>query len=148
MSVIDNLLADTNQDSWKQLERVNLLFGTFIVLCTLLQTSPSTSQALVSGAEKVTQLLSETLNNDTTKVIKAKPNIGKVARPLGIIVVYFLTCLFIVIKAERVSNSSVDKDYTFPDEDDNLAAYSGGNAQLMVPIGLLQNISKNFLFLL
>ena len=44
----------------------------------LLQTSPSTSQALVSGAEMVTQLLSETLTNDVTEVIKAKPNIGNV----------------------------------------------------------------------
>ena len=57
---------------------------------------------------------------------------------------YFLTCLYIVIKAERVSNDSDDKDYVFPDEDDNLAAYSGGKTQLMIPIGLLQNISKNF----
>ena len=57
---------------------------------------------------------------------------------------YFLTCLYIVIKAECISNDSVDKDYVFPDEDDNLVAYSGGKAQLMIPIGLLQNISKNF----
>ena len=59
----------------------------------------------------------------------------------------FLTCLCTVIKAERVSSDSVDKDYVFPDEDDNLAAYSGGNAQLMVPVDLLQNISKNISFL-
>ena len=74
------MLADTNQDSWKQLERVNCyLVATLTVLYTLFQTSPSTSQDLVSGAEKVTQLLSETLNNDATEVIKAKTNIGKVA---------------------------------------------------------------------
>ena len=58
---------------------------------------------------------------------------------------HYLTCLCAVIKAERVSGDSVDKDYVFPDEDDNLTAYNGGNAQLMVSIGLLQNISKNIL---
>ena len=50
----------------------------FIVLYVILQTSPSTSQALVSGAEKVTKLLSETLTSDASEVIKAKPNIGNV----------------------------------------------------------------------
>ena len=59
----------------------------------------------------------------------------------------FLTCLYTVIKAEHVSSDSVDKDYVFPDEGDKLAAYNGGNAQLMVPIDLLQNISKNISFL-
>ena len=43
---------------------------------TLSQTSPETSQALVSGAEMYAELLSETLNNDTTEVVKTKPNIG------------------------------------------------------------------------
>ena len=47
-----------------------------------------------------------------------------------------------VIKAERVSNDSVQKGYVFPDEDDNLTAYTGGNARLMVSSSLLQNISK------
>ena len=56
-----------------------------------------------------------------------------------------VSCLYTVIKAERVSDDGVDKDYVFPDEDDNLTVYSGGNTQLMVPIGLLQNISKNIL---
>ena len=50
--------------------------------------------------------------------------------------------MYIVIKAEHISNDSVDKEYLFPDEDDNLAAYEGGYAQVMVPSGLLQNISK------
>ena len=58
---------------------------------------------------------------------------------------HYLTCLYAVIKAEHISNESVGKDYVFPDEDDNLSAYNGGNAQLMVPIGLLQNISKNII---
>ena len=95
----------------------------------------------------VTQLLSETLTNDATEVIKAKPNIGTVAHceTLGF---YYLTCSYIVIKAERISNVSADKDYVFPDADDNLVTYTGGNAQLMVPSGLLQNISKNILLLL
>ena len=56
---------------------------------------------------------------------------------------HYLTCLYAVIKAERISSDSVGKDYVFPDEDDNLSAYNGGNTQLMVHIGLLQNISKN-----
>ena len=64
---------------------------------------------------------------------------------LKILCFHYLTCLYAVIKAERVSNDSVDKDYVFPDEDDNLAAYNGGNTQLVLPIGLLQNISKNIL---
>ena len=42
----------------------------------------------------------------------------------------------------RVSNDSVGNDYVFPDEDDNLTAYAGGNAQFTVPSGLLQSISK------
>ena len=43
---------------------------------TLLQTSPSSSQGLVSGAEQVTKLLSATLTSETTEAIKTKPNIG------------------------------------------------------------------------
>ena len=50
--------------------------------------------------------------------------------------------VFLVIKAERVSNDSVQNGYVFPDKDDNLTAYTGGNAQVMVSSGLLQNISK------
>ena len=53
-------------------------------------------------------------------------------------------CLFVcaVLKAERVSNESLDKGYVFPDEDDNLTAYTGRTAQVMVPGGLLQNLCK------
>ena len=50
--------------------------------------------------------------------------------------------MFEVIKAERVSNGSVDKGYMFPDENDDLTTYTGGSAQLVVPSGLLQNLSK------
>ena len=49
----------------------------------------------------------------------------------------------VVIKAEQVSNDSVYEGYAFPDEDDNLTAYTGGNAQLMIPSELIQNISKS-----
>ena len=56
--------------------------------------------------------------------------------------IFIHDCVHAVIKAERVSNDSVNKDYVFPDEDDNLTSYAGGNAQLNVPSGLLQNISK------
>ena len=50
--------------------------------------------------------------------------------------------IYAVIKAERVSNDSVDKHYVFPDEDDNLTSYTGGSAQLNISSSLLQNISK------
>ena len=58
--------------------------------------------------------------------------------------IYFHTYVYlhVVIKAERVSNDSVQKGYVFPDEDDNLTAYTGGNARVMVSSDLLQNISK------
>ena len=56
--------------------------------------------------------------------------------------IYFHTYAYLVIKAERVSNDSVQNGYVFPDEDDNVTAYTGGNAQVMVSSGLLQNISK------
>ena len=36
----------------------------------------------------------------------------------------------------------MNRDYVFPGEDDNLAAYSGGNARPIIPNGLLQKISK------
>ena len=52
--------------------------------------------------------------------------------------------MYVVIKAERISNNTVDKGYVFPDEDDNLTAYTGGSAQLMVPNGLLQDICKGY----
>ena len=56
--------------------------------------------------------------------------------------IFFFLCSYTVIKAEHVSNDSVDKEYVFPDEDDNLTVYEGRYAQVMVPSGLLQNISK------
>ena len=48
----------------------------------------------------------------------------------------------LVIKAELVSNDEVDKGYMFPDDDDDLTEFTGGSVQLMVPSGLLQDISK------
>ena len=48
----------------------------------------------------------------------------------------------IVLKAERVSNESLEKGYVFPDEDDNLTSYTGKSAQLAIPGSLLQNICK------
>ena len=53
---------------------------------------------------------------------------------------YIFVCA--VLKAERVSNEFLDKGYVFPDEDDNLTAYMGGSAQVMVPGRLLQNLCK------
>ena len=49
----------------------------------------------------------------------------------------------LVIKAERVSNDEVDKGYIFPNYDDDLTEYTGGSVQLMVPSGLLQDISEH-----
>ena len=46
---------------------------------------------------------------------------------------YNLVCVvFVVLKAERVSNDSLSKGYKFPDDDDNLTEYTGSNAQLSV----------------
>ena len=55
---------------------------------------------------------------------------------------YSSALLCAVIKAERISNDSVDNEYVFPDDEDSLTDYGGGYAQVMVPAGLLQNISK------
>ena len=44
----------------------------------------------------------------------------------------------IVIKGERISYDDMGTLYIFPNEDDDLANYTGGSAQVMVPNGLLQ----------
>ena len=49
---------------------------------------------------------------------------------------------FIVIKAERIPYDSMSTVYTFPDEDDDLTNYAGGNAQVMVPNRLWQGNGK------
>ena len=54
--------------------------------------------------------------------------------------VYCHTFYVIVIKA--VQYGSMDTVYIFPDENDNLTNYTGGNAQVMVPNGLLQGNVK------
>ena len=51
-------------------------------------------------------------------------------------------CIIIVIKAERISYDDMDTMYIFPNEDDDLANYTGGSTQVMVPNGLLQAIGK------
>ena len=112
------------------------------LISNILQTSPSTSQDLVSGAEQVTKLLSETLTDDVTEVTKARPYIGKYIQLIEYCDITFIPSLYVVLKAERISNDRVDKEYVFPDENDSLTAYGGGHAQVMVPSGLLQNISK------
>ena len=58
--------------------------------------------------------------------------------------VYCHTFYVIVIKAERtaIQYGSMDTVYIFPDENDNLTSYTGGNAQVMVPNGLLQGNVK------
>ena len=50
--------------------------------------------------------------------------------------------MFVVLKAERISNDSLSKGYKFPDEDDNLTEYTGSSAQLSVSADLLQDLSK------
>ena len=52
--------------------------------------------------------------------------------------VQFVSHTFIVIKAERIPYDSMDTMYTFPDDNDDLTNYTGGNAQVMLPNGLLQ----------
>ena len=47
-----------------------------------------------------------------------------------------------------MSNETFDDGYVFPDEDDDLTAYAGRSAQVMVPSGLLQRICKCFVSLL
>lgn len=54
-----------------------------------------------------------------------------------------LSSFILVIKAERISSSNTDDGYVFPDEDDHLTKYDGGNVQLMISSGLVQNISKS-----
>ena len=57
---------------------------------------------------------------------------------------YIIHVQFIVtvIKAECIPQGSMSTMYTFPDEDDDLTNYTGGNAQVMVPNGLLQGNGK------
>jgi len=50
--------------------------------------------------------------------------------------------MFVVIKVERVSNDDIVKGYLFPNENDSLTGYAGGKTQLMVPSGVLKDISK------
>ena len=47
--------------------------------------------------------------------------------------------LLTVIKAECLSNENVNKDYSFPDEDDSLTKYEGKSAHLMIASSLLEN---------
>ena len=67
-----------------------MLLSTFIVLYLVLQTSPSTSQDLISGAEQVTKLLGQTLTNDTTEAMKIRPNIGNTNKP-NVLVIFLYT---------------------------------------------------------
>jgi len=50
--------------------------------------------------------------------------------------------MFVVIKVEHVSDDDIAEGYVFPNENDNLTGYAGGRTHLMVPSGLLQDISK------
>jgi len=50
--------------------------------------------------------------------------------------------MFVVIKVERVSDDDIVEGYVFPNENDDLTGYAGGSTHLMVPSGLLQDISK------
>lgn len=44
--------------------------------------SPSTSQRFISSTEHFGRLLGETLNNETTKSVKARENIGNCSNKL------------------------------------------------------------------
>ena len=50
--------------------------------------------------------------------------------------------ILVVLKAERISNGGMNKGYKFPDEDDDLTAYTGRNAQLSLSGGLLQDLCE------
>ena len=50
--------------------------------------------------------------------------------------------ILLVLKAERISNGSMNKGYMFPDEGDDLTAYTGKNAQVSLSGGLLQDLCK------
>ena len=97
------------------------------------------------SSEQVTKLLSATLTNDSTEATQtiARPNIGNWTA-LDVYMHSLLSHILIVIKAERtpIQYGSVDTVYIFPDENDNLTNYTGGNAQVMVPNGLLQGNVK------
>ena len=56
---------------------------------------------------------------------------------------YMYVTMCVVIKAEQVSSDSMYEGYVFPDEDDNLTAYTRGNSQRMIPSEIIQNISKS-----
>ena len=47
-----------------------------------------------------------------------------------------------MIKAEHVPHNNMSTAYMLPDEDDDLTNYTGRNAQVMIPNGLLQSIGK------
>ena len=107
-------------------------------ICVSLQNS-SVSQDLVRGAEHLSDLLSKTLTSDTTEATKTMENIGEQLNNLSQI---YLPSFYVVIKAERVSSNNTDEGYVFPDDDDDLMDYNGGTVQLMIPSGLVQDISK------
>jgi len=49
---------------------------------------------------------------------------------------------FTVVKAQRLSNENVraGEAYVFPDEQDDLTSFTGGDAQIMVPNSILQHV--------
>ena len=53
--------------------------------------------------------------------------------------------IFIVIKAEYISNDDTSEGYRFPDHHDDLTEFNGGAVQLSVPSSLLQTISEYYI---
>ncbi|XP_065906698.1 uncharacterized protein [Dysidea avara] len=88
------------------------------------QTSPETSQILVNSTEQFGRLLGETLNNETTRATIAKSNF--------------------VVKAQRLSNENIQagEAYVFPDEQDNLTSFTGGDTQIMIPNSVLRHVME------
>ena len=74
---MSNLLSSSNEAGWSELQQVffkkiSIMFIT--VQC--LQMSPEVNQMLVQSSEDFGKILSQTLNNETSKILEMQENIG------------------------------------------------------------------------
>ena len=49
-----------------------------------------------------------------------------------------------VVKAQRLSNENIQagEAYVFPDEQDNLTSFTGGDTQIMIPNSVLRHVME------